>query len=377
MKAHRRIATTVAAVLLLGLAACATEDSFDESVAENTSAIHLCPDGEYPPCAPDPDTDPPPTTTPPPPPRDPSRPRRPGLSTLRIPTTVLNTVLKPRLYGTYISIDTTKTAPPIAVGGAQSCHRQGGDDAYNEALAECRMLHGPARLACAREVEETYPLVCLTAGTPYYSYIAFPQQLKADFPQIQDEAFDLKTIDRDTWYGMIHIDLNQIRSVIGQQLLSFYTGGGPNPAFLGMFLDVVSGSPTAPCAHDGVLPCPDVTLNNMKLQIALTGLRPDPSDATRVSFSDVFVYFTFDRDVNNVPEWLVDAFYDLDWLIQSKVAQNLHSALMARQAGLTKLLTAVVEQYRLADFTHPPPIQSIDEVMADGNYIYVHYVAGP
>jgi len=372
----------VVATALLSLGACVTPDdpSFDlhdEDVDQPAQGIKLCPNHEPPPCeVPDPPEPPPdPDDPPPPPPRDPSVPRTPGLSTLKVDIGLVNQLFD-RLDGTMISVDTTKGAPPIYTGTATVCHRPAG---YDEAIAECNTWPKKYRAQCVAEVNEAYPMQCGTvADDPKYSYIAFPASVKSQIPELTDVAFDLEPFSKDTWYGLLTISLNQLRTVFGQQQASLFSGGFyDGSAFLGLNIDVVSGSPTVICSRDGILPCPDVRLYNMKLSVSLYRLQPDGNDPTRITFGAANASLAFDRDVNNAPEWFVDQWYDLDTKIKTKVRQKLVNVINERKEGLSKLLTAVVNKYAVTLNSSFTGFKRIDEVTAQGQFIYVHYEPNP
>jgi hypothetical protein len=343
----------------------------DEEVDQTTQSILICPDGEPPPCHSEPGEDDPD----PGPPRDPSVPRTPGLRTLAIDIGIVNLFLS-RLDGTKISIDTTGHAPPIYSGSHQVCRRID-EEAYQEAVAECRRLPGAGRVPCIREANENFPVECYPVRNAYHSYISFPAEVKQEIPELADEPMDIDKFTKDTWYGDITISLNQIRTVFGQQPAELFAGGNGGPAFIGLRIGVTSNSPTIYCYRPGFLPCPDVRLGNMKLALTLRSLRPDPDDATRVTFGGVGVSFTFTRDVNNLPDWLVDAFYDLDAKIKDKVKKKLTAAIMKRQEGMTTLLTAIVNKYARTLDSRFPGFKRIDEITASSNIIYVHYEPNP
>jgi hypothetical protein len=380
----------IAALSLLG--GCAFEDpdaatGDDPEIAESNAAlvdrgaisipkdlpqIEITPVEVEPPLLPNPPDDPEPTS---PPARDPIVARRWGLHTLRVPVETLQDLIPFLLSGTRISIDVTRHAPPVYQGTTTVCHRD--QAAYDAAQAVCLELSGSQRAQCLHQVAVAYPPVCSPVPVPHYSYVSFTDTLKNVYPGLTDKVFDLEPIHKDTWAGGITIRLNQIRSTLGIGNLDILGGNRNGKPYVGLGANVQSGQPTAYCEHDSpVLGCPDIELSNMHIVIRFEDLHPDALDTSRVTYGSVTAPFTFDRNLNNVPDWLVTPFFDVDERIRARTEQKLQSVFLddAHHTEVAKLLTNALAWYAHQHNPSFTGFKRIDEVLYSGGEIIVHYV---
>ena len=377
---HTAIALTAALQLLGGCVGDGTDTAGDE-VGETTSAIidHggviTTPPGTIvvappvdpePPLLANPPDDPEPTSPP-------SRPRRFGVHTLRVPVATLQGVIPFLLGGTRISLDGTKQAPYVLQGTTRVCHRD--QAAYDEARAEC--LQFPTnRAQCLREAAEAFPLTCSQVGIPHYSYVAFTDSLKSLYPGLTDKVFDLEPIERNTWSGVITIRLNQLRSTLGVGNLDILAGNRGGLPYVGLGANVQSGQPTAYCEHHEILlGCPDIELTNMHLIIRFEGLHPDELDPSRVTYSGVTAPFTFNRNLTNVPDWLVTPFFDVDGRIKARTEEKIRSTFLedSRHVEVAKLLTNALAWYAERNDPYFTGFKRIIEVTYYGGEIIVVY----
>lgn len=309
-------------------------------------------------------------------PRDPRVPRYPGLRTARINMSLVNTLLGLKLTGTKISIDATNKAPAIGdpTLTTRVCSRGAG---YEEARAECYGI-STGRLACLRAANEDYPYTCNDYPVMHHSYLAFSPTLKATYPMLQDYLTDIDTFRVYTWYGEIDITLNQIRAELDSGNTTFYASSDEKGALVGLRVLAGSGNPTAYCRHTSVYRfCPDIQLTNMSFALRLQHLGPSAADPTRVGFTTVDTMLGFDRNINNFPDWLADAFYNIDTRIRERTDARVRDALSTpeRHDMLERALDEIVTlTARAADPTFTD-FGVIDEVTYYGGDLYVHYAA--
>jgi hypothetical protein len=384
---HTAIALTTALALLGG---CATDDPegidlAPDEVGQTTSAIidHggittlpdtvLVPDDNEPPLLPNPPDDPEPSA----PPAVPGVPRWwPRLHTLHVPVATLQDVIPFLMSGTRISLDVTHNAPPIYDGPPQVCHRdQAGFDAMR---AECMQLPTPVeRQRCLRQAAQAFPLTCTPAPQPHYSYVAFTDTLKNLYPNLTDKLFDFEPIHRHTWSGWITIRLNQLHSTLGIGNLDILAGNRGGLPYVGLGANVQSGQPTAYCDHDvAVLGCPDIELTNMHLVVRFEDLKPDPLDTSRITYSAVTAPFSFNRNLNNIPDFLVTIFYDVDARIKARTEQKIQSTFLedARHVEMAKLLTNALAWYAERNDPMFTGFKRISRVAYYQGEIIVYYV---
>lgn len=238
-------------------------------------------------------------------------------------------------------IDTTRTSPTIY------------DDFYHcsypnqqireSMIAECMQMAGSARSQCLAMVNEEYPNIkqCGTVSGPFHSYIDFGGL--AEYAGAEDVGFQgIETIRRDSWGpGSVTIDINYVRATVNAQTTrAWFTAAPNNGAAANISLKLESNQPTIQCVHSA-LACPDIELTNMNLTASLSGIKPVSGDPRTLGFDKVVASFTFDRNVNNLPDSLVTLFLDVDQLIKSNVQKNVERALgfESSRAALNKALT--------------------------------------
>jgi hypothetical protein len=327
---------------------------------------------------PDLDLDPEPTDedpTPPAPERDPRIPRRSDLKTLRVDMARVNYLVPLALTGTQISIDATRSARPITVPGdtRRNCTRD--DAGFGEAREDClRLMRG--RVACLRAAAAEYPTTCRDVPVRHYSYLSFPASLKAQYPELMDYPFEVDTFRVPTWSGDIDITLNQIQASMDSGNTRVYSGTTDAGAFLALSTTASSGWPTAICRHTSRLGvCPDIVLTNMKFAILFESLGPALDDPSRLAFGQIGTVFSFDRNINNFPDWLVTAFFDIDNRIRSRTAKRVQEAFEnpGRHYSMERALTTIVST--IADSRDPSfnGFGAIDEVLSYQGDLYIHY----
>lgn len=260
---------------------------------------------------------------------------------VRITSEELDGLLVGLLQGTRIVIDTTRTSPTIY------------DDFYHctypnkeireTMIAECMHMAGSARSQCLAMVNEEYPNIkeCGMVSGPFHSYIDFGGV--AEYAGAEDVGFQgIETIRRDSWGpGSVTIDINYVRATVSAQTTrAWFTAAPSGGAAANISLALQSNQPTIKCVHSA-LACPDIELTNMKLTASLSGIEPVDGDPRTLGFDEVVADFTFDRNLNNVPDGLVTLFLDVDALIKSNVKKNVERALgfEASRAALNKALT--------------------------------------
>lgn len=262
-------------------------------------------------------------------------------SLVRITSDELDTMLVGVLQQTRIVIDTTRTSPTIY------------DDFYHcfypnqqireSMIAECLQMAGTAKSQCLKMVDEEYPNIkeCGVTSGPFHSYIDFGGL--AEYAGAEDVGFQgIETIRRDSWGpGSVTIDLNYVRATVNAQTTRAWFAPAPTSgAAANISLKLESNQPTIKCVHSA-LACPDIELTNMNLTASLTGIRPVVGDPRTLEFDKVLASFTFDRNVNNMPDWMVTLFLDIDALIKNNVQKNVERALgfASSRAALNKALT--------------------------------------
>ena len=314
--------------------------------------------------------------------RDPRVPRYPGLKTARIDMQLANSLLALRLTGTRLSFDATNTAPGIHRPGDdyRNCTRD--DAGYADMKAECYGIV-VGRFQCLRQAAQDWASseVCTTVPIYHHSYLAFTDQLKASYPSLQDYLFDVDTFRSYTWTGGVDITLNRINTTIDSG--NTFVFAAPNyaldptgvKALAGISIRASSGSPTAYCRHTAyLLWCPDIQLTNMQFSLRLH-LRPSAADATRIGFGGIDTVFTFDRNINNTPDWLVDAFWDIDKRIRDRTEARVRDALLdpGRHDALERAIDEVMTLVARASTPGFTDFGVIDEINYYGGDLYIHY----
>lgn len=338
-----RIATTFFILLAAG---CAADDLATSSVAQGARGTNEPP--EDPPD--DPSDDPPPDDPPPPPPPQPAPPPAQQGTLVRITAAELQDALMLALGGSVLSLDTTETSPPIPSEPFWQCAypNQGGREAAEK---ECREQYsGQNLLDCLAAVEVDWPNVpeCNWTTGPEHSYLKFGGVVRSK--GAVDVPFgDIEPMYRDSWGpGGVTIGVNHVRTTAGYQTLTagIIPLSGQKPWLMAtawIALKFTSNQPTLTCTHD-YFGCPDLNLNDIRLEVHLHGIGPNPANNTQLAFISVVPYFSFTRNLTNVPDWLINPFYDVDQLIKSRVNANVVRALnlASSRAALNNALTELV-----------------------------------
>ena len=85
--------------------------------------------------------------------------------------------------------------------------------------------------------------------------------------------------------------------------------------------------------------------------------------------------FAFDRNINNFPDWLADAFYEIDTRIRARTEAKVRDALAApeRHDALERALDEVITLVAKASIPGFTDFGSIDKITYYGGDLYVHY----
>ena len=254
-----------------------------------------------------PDDDPPPPTTP------------PVRGTLvRISSAELDQTLGDVLQGTKLVVDTTGRSPPLIIG-------------YH---TECTEGPGPIGQVCVQVPEITH------------SYIDFGG-IAESFGAVDVPFDNITMIYRDTkGPGGIMVDINYVRTTVNAgTLFAHFSPELSHRATASVWLNLQSNNPTLPCEHT-LLVCPDIELTDMRVLTRLTGIGPVWDDPTQLGFDQAIAHFYFNRNLNNIPDWLLTELVDVDQIIRNNVERNIARALSstAGRTALNKALTGLVAQ---------------------------------
>jgi hypothetical protein len=266
--------------------------------------------------------------------------------TARISSDELHGALLLVLGGSRLVLDTTGTSPTIPSEPFYHCTYP--NQQAREAMQDdCFQMAGAARSQCLKMMNEEFPNIkeCNWTTGPKHSYIDFGPL--AESYGAKDTPFDISEIRRDTFGpGGITVGINYVRTTVGPQTIAAaWTNEAGSPAG-DVTLKLESNQPTLPCAHWEVyLGCPDLELTNMQVNAKLTGIAPTP-DQKQLGYGEVLATFSFDRNLNNIPDSFVTVFVDIDKIIRNNVKKNVERALEKAEsrAALNKALTALAEQ---------------------------------
>jgi hypothetical protein len=271
------------------------------------------------------------------------------------------------LGGSRLVIDTTKKSPSIPSEPFYHCWYPN-QEARQVAQAECMAMAGSARMQCLALMNEELPNIkeCSMTTGPMHSYIDFGPL--AESYGAKDHTFDIAPIERDTWGpGGITVDINYVQTTIGPGTIAAEWTSEAGLPTASLTLDLASNNPTLPCVHwTAYLGCPDVELSNMKVKAKLTGIAPTP-DKTQLGFGSVAAAFTFDRNLNNIPDSFLTVFVDVDKIIRNNVQKNVKNGLEkeASRTALNKALTALAEQSAKKNHTTWNGIKSFEGAWID------------
>ncbi len=292
--------------------------------------------------APDPDAPDRPRPPPPPPPPLP----RPQGKVVRVSSAALDSMMVTLLTGSRLVVDTTKKSPTIPNGEqVYICHYPNAEARAAE-QAECMRMAGAARAQCLRMMNETFPNIktCQWVAKTTHSYLDFGP-LAESHGAVDVPFNNIQTIERDTrGPGGIEVDIHNVRTTVGYGTTrAYFTRRFPHVANAVVRLELSSNNPTLPCRHTTPgLGCPDIELREMVVFASLSGIGPS-EDGTELDFVAPEAVFTFRRNLNNIPDWLLTTFVDVDSIIRNNVERNVEKALGTDRARtvLRKAMTGI------------------------------------
>ena len=264
--------------------------------------------------------------------------------TVRISSADLDFALSTLLGGTRIVYDTTRTSDTL-YGPVYHCFYPN-QEARELGQAECFAGPPQDKGSCLKQLNEDFPNIkeCGWTSGPYHSYVDFGP-LAEDHGAV-DQFFDVDTIVRDTWAGRVDLDINFVRTTLGPATMnsSFSRDAASNRAIANLSLNLTSNNPTVLCDH--FIACPDVELSNMRVEAQLTAIGPT-ADKTQLGFDAPLVTFHFNKNLNNVPDWFVELFTDVEAIIRNRVEKTLESALGKdkTRTAINKALTGLAEHF--------------------------------
>jgi hypothetical protein len=359
----QRLHLTLAAIVLLSFPACEVahdglESEIDADAGVELSTLSQAIDPVRTP-EPMPDVPFPPARIP----ADPSLPRIGTLTTMKVDLRNLVTFLG----GTRISLDATKTAPPVYQGTHPVCSRPSG---YTQAVNDCREFTGVRRERCLRAADARYPEQCVQRPTPHHSYISPGGIITALAPDVKDVVFPFERIVKDVKLGRFTAVVNQIGATLAPDNITLtpYTTRHQETNIVAR-IDLESPQPTVYCYRDGLLGCPNIELYNIQVDLTLLKLMPT-ADKRGIQFSTARAELSFERNLNLVPDPLVNLFYDLDAAIRDKAEAKLKDAVNAQRDKVAAALTAAISATAGPAFKG---FRGINEVISDGRYLYIHY----
>ena len=264
--------------------------------------------------------------------------------TVRISSADLDFALSTLLGGTRIVYDTTRTSQPL-YGQVYHCFYPN-QEARELGKAECMAGPPQDKGRCLKQLNEDFPNIkeCGMTGAAFHSYVDFGAQAEAH--GAEDQFFSVDTIERDTWAGHVSLDINFVRTTIGPMTIdsSFSKDPASDRANANLSLKLSSNNPTIICDHG--IACPDVELSDMLVDAQLTAIGPT-ADKTQLGFDAPLVTFHFDKNLNNVPDWFIDLFTDVEALIRNRVEKTLETALAKdkTRAAINEALTGLAEHF--------------------------------
>lgn len=320
----------------LSLAACVEPPDS----AEELAAIAVDPGG---------DPDPAPAPTPPPP---------DGPNVLRISSALLTERMTLLLAGTaspLINVDTTGVSPTMSLPiPPRTVCIYPNQEARDAAYAACHEeFFGTGLIRCLQQVDLDYPDLSechVETYDTFHSYLDF--NAFAEYGGARDLGFYAGPVTVDTvGPGALVFNVKYLRSAGGLASAGFtVTSGNPEPTGV-VSLALTSNHPTLPCVHTsyGDAACPDIELTNMRVSLRFPGIGPGPVAGLLTTETPV-AQFSFDRNLNGVPDPVVTALVDVDAMIRGAVEGRLAASLQtdggraAINAALTALALAEVKK---------------------------------
>ncbi len=303
---------------------------------------------------------------------DPTRPTTPapalpppeGPNVARIPSSELDAALRFFLAGPLITIDTTGTSAARLGSPYTECVDVNQTTREEEQDGCFRDFFGYGLNICLQRALADYPvqMECHTTARTFHSYIDFLPL--AEQRGAKDVLFGVQPVYVEGWTSLHRVDINYLRSDLDRPI----TAGFTTNKTASISLPLTSNSPTL-IVEDS----PNVEMSNMRVQLRLTDLNPGPDYScaaggtapactggsgnlvsARFTHSTPRPIFSFTRNINNVPDWLVDQFVDVDAAIKDAAEGRLQDALLAptAKAALDQVLTELAINH-VRNTTHP------------------------
>lgn len=309
---------------ILALAAIATCVACGSATGEATGSTSeaLCPVGVV--CR----HLPPPPPPPPPPPQGPS---------VTIAAADFEGKIQFALASGQLSIDTTGTATPIDGPPVVTIT----NPVWQQCVASestCNSERGAVRLACIKLIEAECATIpdTIATDTAYYSYITFGPLALMD--GASNDLFNVSTIHH---VGTVSfdVDINRVGTTFGLENVSAVfapgaTANGPPGAWLSVS-DIASATPTCLLSGD----YPDVNLTDMTAFVSLSDITPT-ADGQSVDYGAEQSSFTFQWGVDDLPNWFVSEFVDVQETIQNDVTKRIDDAFT--ESGTHKAISAAL-----------------------------------
>jgi hypothetical protein len=335
---HMRIASITALLLLWGCTdGAVTTSSLGQAARSGDDVPDDPPDDP-------PEEDPPPDDPPPPQPAPP--PAAQG-TLVRITAEDMQRALRIALAGTTLVLDTSGSSPSIPSAPFYHCTYPN-QQCHDDAMELCMQVPYPDRLQCVQDIECPNIEVCEWTTGPVHSYINFGNHTEG-LGAVDIPFNDIEPMYRDSWGpGGVTIGLNYVRATVDfmTTMAGIHPLQGHKPwrtATAWFAMPFQSNQPTLTCTHSH-LTCPDLQLNNTRLEVHLLGIEPDASNYAQLRFNSVVPYFSFTRNMTNIPDWMITPFFDVDQLIKNRVNANVQRALnlSSSREALHKALTDLV-----------------------------------
>jgi hypothetical protein len=289
------------------------------------------------------------------------------------------------LDGATLSIDTTKTAPPVLGPPISStnpawvtCQQETADCAVVDVGGRSEPAPPALRALCLKEVNAQCANVpqSITQPQVFYSYLTFSDFAKQN--GAADVLFPLETLHHDGIFSF-YIDINYVHASFGFNVTAGFLAGatpnGPPSAWIALS-NILSNSPTIILTGDSTFspPYPDIDLTAMSASVTLGNVVPTP-DGQSVDYGSVSSSFDFQWDVSDIPDWFADLFVDVQGKVESHVTQRINAAFDApsSHAALSKALGALIARDIRA--AHPAGFSAITNVVGAGTSWNVYYDA--
>jgi hypothetical protein len=294
----------------------------------------------------------------------------------------INSAVVLLLTGANLSIDTTKTAPPVygSVTSSNPAWATCQQELANCAVVDVGGRPEPAppalRAVCINEVDVQCKNVSqtITQSQAFYSYLTFSDFAKQE--GAADVLFPLETLHHDGAFSF-YIDINYVHATFGFNVTAGFLAGAtanaPPSAWIALS-NILSNSPTIILNGDSTFspPYPDIDLTAMSASVTLGDVVPTP-DGQSVDYGSVSSSFDFQWDVTDIPNWFADLFVDVQGKVKSHVTQRINAAFGAATShtALSKALGALIA--RDIQAAHPAGFSAITNVVGAGTSWNVYY----